>query len=112
MDLLCLRGSRGFSGSDRPHGFIGDDDGGHFSPRESGEDPLTCAVMILSVIPCSRSASVSPTHRIGFSIEAIAFFAFVLINSSFSPKYWRLSECPSITYSHPADRIMFHEISR
>ena len=50
-----------------------------------------------SVSPASRSASVSPTQRIGIRPASSAAGTFSASARSVSPKYSRRSECPSTT---------------
>jgi len=63
------------------------------------------------MLPASRSASVSPTHTIGISPAASAALVRALTVSSVSPKYWRRSLWPMITYSTPRSFSIAAEIS-
>ncbi len=71
----------------------------------------TCFFITSFVIPVSRSSKSSPTQKIGFNPEAKAFFIFLFISSSVSPKIALRSEWPRITYSHPTDFNIDADIS-
>ena len=60
----------------------------------------TCPSTTSAAWPASRCASVSPTQTMGFSPAAKAACTLRLTVSSVSPKSWRRSECPRITYWH------------
>ena len=61
---------------------------------------LTWPTTLASVRPASRSASVSPTHKIGVIPAPNTARTFFATTWSDSPKCSRRSECPTITYSH------------
>ena len=58
-----------------------------------------------NVRPLSRSASVSPTQRMGLRRSRSAAFTLRLISSSLSPMTWRRSLWPTMTIVPPASRI-------
>src|SRR5882724_3948985 len=64
-----------------------------------------------SVSPASRSSKTSPTQTIGIRPASKAVFSFKFTVSSVSPKYWRRSECPMITWVQPTASNMPAEIS-
>ena len=67
--------------------------------------------MTSSSLPASRSSSVSPTQTMAVRPAAIAALARRLTVSSVSPKYWRRSLWPMMTYFAPASSSIPVEIS-
>ena len=55
-----------------------------------------------SVLPLSRSESVSPTHSKGVIAASSTARTFLPVSSSVSPNTWRRSECPTRTARAPA----------
>ena len=70
-------------------------------PTCSADSPASPAwtwpVTLASVVPASRSSSVSPTHRIGVMPDARMARTFRFTVSSVSPNSSRRSECPAMT---------------
>jgi hypothetical protein len=71
------------------------------APRASTTAPSWRATT-RSVVPASRSASVSPTHTIGTSPFASAAAALAATSSSLSPCIARRSEWPTMTWLQPS----------
>ena len=61
--------------------------------------------------PASRSSRVSPTQRIGVISFLNTALILPLTRSSVSPKYWRRSEWPTITYEQSSAVSIVAEIS-
>ena len=66
---------------------------------------------ISSVMPARRCSRTSPRQRMTFRPAQRAARVLMLTVASVSPKYCRLSEWPTITYSAPASRSISAEIS-
>ena len=71
---------------DRPDRLVGDDEAGGPSLPTPSSERSAWAWTTLRVEPASRSASVSPTHRIGRSWFLIADRTFRLMKASVSLK--------------------------
>src|SRR6185503_8794388 len=71
----------------------------------------TWRAMTASVASASRSASVSPTQTMGTRPAPSAATRRLFTVSLVSPKYWRRSEWPTITYTQPASFNMLTETS-
>ena len=87
----------GAAGADRPDRLVGDGERPVPAASTSASARVSWRVSRASVSPASRSASVSPTHRISSRPAAIAAGTFSASASSVSPNSCRRSEWPSST---------------
>ena len=72
---------------------------------------VICLSSTSSVLPPSRSSSVSPMHTMGVSPAASAASVRLFTVSSVSPKYCLRSLCPMMTYFTPYSLSIAAEIS-
>src|SRR5450759_413311 len=70
-----------------------------------------CSTSTASVLPASRSASISPTQTMGFRPAASDATVFCRTVSPVSPKNWRRSLWPMMTHPAPTAAIMGAETS-
>ena len=89
------------AGADRPDRLVGDDqvrrDAGPFA-RTTPRAPSSCALTVLSALPDSRSASSSPTHRMGRRPASAQRRILRPMSSSLSSWSRRRSEWPTMTH--------------
>ena len=104
-----FRRGRRLAGADRPDRFVGDHQLGR---RRSGRHAaLELGLEHASVLPASRSASVSPMQTIGSSPARHAASALARTMASVSPQSVRRSEWPTMTWLAPASRSISADIS-
>ena len=81
VGVLRLGGRGGLASADGPDRLVGDDGFEQLLCAHAGEATAQLGFQDLLFLPASRSSSVSPTQRIGFSSLACAASTFLLMRA-------------------------------